>query len=62
MAPMLMAPAQDVVGGLSPPPYSFASSPAASITSTLFDGVGLGVIVGVDEGGREVIETPAEGR
>ncbi|KAJ5376717.1 hypothetical protein N7509_013603 [Penicillium cosmopolitanum] len=55
-APMVMVPSVEVgmgfmVGGLSPPPYSFARSPAGSITSTLFDGVG--VIEGVDGEGTE---------
>lgn len=50
-APMVMVPPVEVgngfmVGGLSPPPYSFMRSPAGSITSTLFDGVG--VIEGVE--------------
>lgn len=57
-APMVMVPSVEVgtgfmvgMGGLSPPPYSFARSPAGSITSTLFDGVG--VIEGVDGEGTE---------
>lgn len=56
-APMIMVPSMEFgpglgMGGLSPPPYSFARSPTGSITSTLFDGVGVGVIEGV-EGGEE---------
>ncbi|KAJ5980343.1 hypothetical protein N7481_007641 [Penicillium waksmanii] len=59
-APMIMVPSMEFgpgfmlgMGALSPPPYSFARSPTGSITSTLFDGVG--VIEGVERegGGRD---------
>ncbi|CAI7564798.1 unnamed protein product [Penicillium pancosmium] len=55
-APMVMVPSVEVgtgfmLGGVSPPPYSFARSPTGSIASTLFDGVSvIDGVEGVGEG------------